>query len=308
MITEIPSASDFQAAGLNQLYLAWQIALKAVEDLEEAEGLAEDLEDHEKSKASAEYWAKSQPALANAFGLVQQAMEMALKGRIAAVSPFLLITRDPKDWPKGVDTGAVAFSDFRTIDAADLLKVHNSVAGVPLNDGFRSFWDEVRRDRNRVMHSVRPKSFDPATLVRSILTAAVELFAEMRWCERLLAMEVEGKFAAYGLEDAGQNIVMRQIDIAIRHLEPSEKKKFFGFDVKRRAYLCPECYSLANTDWQDSWPKLAQFTERKPGARQLHCVVCDKTVEVDRSNCSRAKCKGNAIYEGMCLTCVRYQD
>lgn len=186
MITEIPSASEFQAAGINQLYLAWQIAVKAVEDLEEAEALAEDLEDHERLKASAEYWAKSQPALANAFGLVQQAMEMALKGRIATVSPFLLITHDPKDWPKGADTRAIPFSDFRTIDAADLFKVHNAVVEVPLNNEFYTFWNNVRRDRNRIMHSVRPKSFDSATLVRSILTATEKLFDDKRWPQRLL--------------------------------------------------------------------------------------------------------------------------
>jgi hypothetical protein len=41
MITEIPSASEFQAAGLNQLYLAWQIAMQTVEDYEAVEGLVD---------------------------------------------------------------------------------------------------------------------------------------------------------------------------------------------------------------------------------------------------------------------------
>ena len=34
MITEIPTASEFKASGLNQLYLAWQIAIEAVQDHE----------------------------------------------------------------------------------------------------------------------------------------------------------------------------------------------------------------------------------------------------------------------------------
>lgn len=121
-------------------------------------------------------------------------------------------------------------------------------------------------------------------------------------------MEAEGKFASYGFEDTERNNVMRQIDIAIRHLEPREKIRFFGFRSDRRAYLCMECYRVANTDWQDSWPKLAQFTERKKGACKLHCVVCDQTVEVDREKCTKAECRGDVTSGGMCLTCVRWQD
>lgn len=308
MITEIPSASDFQAAGLNQLYLAWKIAVELVKDYEEAEEYAEHLEKCEREKASADYWAKSQPDLANAFGLIQQAMEMALKGRIVAVSPFLLIARDPKDWPKGVETSSVPFSEFRTLDAADLVRVHNAVSATPLDTTFRIFWDDVRRDRNRIMHSVVPKSFDQATLMRAVLTAARTLFAEKRWPQRLLEMEAEGKFAAYEFEDARQNNVMQQIDIAIRYLKPRENRQFFGYESKRRSYLCPACYSLANTDLQDIWPKLAQFSCKLPSERKLHCVVCDQTVEVERVRCREPDCKGDVMYEGTCLTCVRYQE
>src|SRR5581483_8957747 len=158
MITEIPTSSEFQSAGLNHLYLAWRIAMQAVQDYEELEDM---LDDDDREAASTGYWKKSQPALANAFGLIQQAMEMALKGRIAGISPFLLISRDPKDWPKGVETGAVPFSEFRTIDAADLMKVHNAVSREQLGEDFRMFWDNVRRDRNKILHSVSPRSFDP---------------------------------------------------------------------------------------------------------------------------------------------------
>lgn len=305
MITEIPTAPEFQTAGLNQLYLAWQIAMQAVQDYE---ALDDRVDEADKESGSTEYWAKSQPALANAFGLIQQAMEMALKGRIASISPFLLISRDPKDWPKGVDTGAVPFSEFRTLDAADLVTVHNTFSSVPLSEQFRTFWDGVRRDRNKIMHSVSPKSFDPATLVRTIMTAAQALFADVRWPKRLLDMEAEGKYAAYGLDDGTRNVVMRQIDIAVRHLTPAENKLFLSYDVRRRSYICPNCYSEANQDWQDSWPALAQFPSKSRGQRVLHCVVCDEAVEVERIACTNPDCRGDVIYNGMCLTCLWSQD
>lgn len=60
MITEIPTASEFQAAGLNQLYLARQIAMQAVQDYEEVDDLVDGAD---QESASIEYWAKSQPAL-----------------------------------------------------------------------------------------------------------------------------------------------------------------------------------------------------------------------------------------------------
>lgn len=307
MITDIPSASEFHAAGLNQLYLAWQIALRAVYDHEDLVDYSE-FDDDDAEAAAAEYWAKSQPALANAFGLTQQAMEMAMKGRIAAVSPYLLISRDPKDWPKGVDSGRMAFSEFRTLDAADLIKVHNSFATAPLDQAFRQFWDQVRRDRNKIMHSVAPKAFDPAELVRTILRAASALFGDVAWPEQLAIMESEGTYAAYGLDDNAQNAVMRQIDTAIRHLTPAESRDYFGFDPKQRAYVCPKCYFRSNRDWQESWPKLAQFQTKEPGSTGLHCVVCRETTDVERSNCADPDCKGDVLHEDLCLTCMRTQS
>lgn len=328
MITEIPTASDFKAAGLNQLNLAWQIAMKVIQDYEEVEytkdisGLADDpnltsgqinaddqsLYVTNECAPSDEYWAKSQPELANAFGLIQQAMEMALKGRIASISPFLLISRDPKDWPRGVDTGAVPFSEFRTLDAADLVKVHNTFATVPLDEKFREFWEKVRRDRNKIMHSVSTMALDAATLVRTMLTAAQTLFGEVYWPKRLLDLESTGKYAAYGFDDYSYNVVLHQIDIAIRHLTPKENKTFFGFDTKRHCYICPNCYNHANHDAREELPELAQLKSKTQGERALHCILCDGTVEVDRVSCTNPGCPSNVICDGMCLTCLSSQN
>jgi hypothetical protein len=168
------------------------------------------------------------------------------------------------------------------------------------------FWDRVRQNRNTIMHSVSHKSFDPATLVRTLMTAAQALFAEVRWPQRLLDMQMEGKYAANGLGDAARDVVMQQIDIAVRHLTPAENRRFFGYEVKRRSYLCPNCYNRA--EWRNLLPKLAQFASKSPGGRALHCVVCDETVEVERTACTNPNCQGDVIYEGMCLSCASSED
>lgn len=292
-------------AGLNQLYLAWEIAMQALEDHDEISSL---INVDDEAEAAAEYWARSQPALANAFGLAQQAMEMALKGRIAAISPFLLISRDPKEWPKGVDAQPVPFSEFRTIDAVDLVKVHNTFSIVPLDGHFVNFWNDVRRDRNRIMHSVSRKTVEAIALVRTVLTAAETLFAEWTWPQMLIQMMAEGKHAAYGLDDGTPNVVMRQMEVALRHLTPADARRFFGFELGRHAYLCPVCYSAADRELQDIWPKLAQFEVRKPGSTQLRCALCDETTPVTRERCANEDCPGDVIHDSMCLTCLRDQD
>ena len=77
-------------------------------------------------------------------------MESALKGSIAAVTPYLLIG-DPKDWPNSAANDCVSFGDFRTLDPSDLVKVPNSVIAPRLDYEFKTFWDQVRLDRNRII-------------------------------------------------------------------------------------------------------------------------------------------------------------
>lgn len=303
MIVDVPNPADSQTAGLNQLYLAWQIAMASLQEFDEALSYGPD----DNAETHADYWTRSQPALANAYSLIQQAMELALKGRIATVSPLLLIG-DPGDWPGRAATEDVSFGEFRTLDAADLVKVHNSIAAPRLDDRFKGFWEEVRRERNKIMHSASPKAFDPADVVRAILRAAQTLFADMRWPPRLLAMEEDGRLAALGFNDNVQNDVMRQIEAALSHLTPAEAKRFLGFDKDQRAYICPHCYFAANKDWQDVWPQLAQFTTKTPGATDLACVVCETVSSVERVPCQSPDCEGDVIAEDICLTCTRSDE
>lgn len=303
MITDIPTADQFHTAGVNHIYLAWQIAMQATQDYDEVDWLAEKLTPAEEGAARTIFWTKSQPALANAFGLVQQAMEMALKGRIAGVSPYLLISRDPRDWPRGSDRDPVPFSAFRTLDAADLVKVLNTVAATPFDDEFRTFWEDVRRERNVLMHAVSTTAYDPAILIRNILRAVEALFNEVRWPQRLLAMQADGKYAGFGLDGGEQNVVMEQIETALRHLTPAEAVRYFGFNKRQRAYLCPRCWSDADRDWQEDWPSHAQLLSKSPRESRLHCAVCDRTTDIERRDCTNDGCKGNVIHQDTCLTC-----
>ncbi len=309
MIVEVPTAEDFHKAGLNQLYLAWRFALQVTEEFEKSEAAAYHLSDAEAQEASHDYWNKSQPALANSYSLVQQAMEMALKARIARVSPYLLIARDPKEWPRGVDTKPIPFSAFRTLDAADLLRVHNAFSTPALDVAFQTFWDNLRRERNKVMHSVSGTQFDATLLIRSILSAAKYLFPDRAWPQHLFYMETEGPDGAYGWDvDYQYNFVMRQTAVATRYLAPAECKQLLGFDKKKRAYVCPHCLDSANRDYQEEFPALAQLSNGSVSPFKLNCIVCQNATEVERGECIRQRCLGTVLHDNTCLTCLGAQD
>lgn len=269
--------------------------------------LLEDIgqDDEETTKA---FWKSSQPALANAFSLVQLGMELGLKARIAEVSPYLLIANDPKDWPRRIALDDTFFSEFRLLDAADLVKVHNSLISPRLSDDFARFWDQVRRDRNKILHSVAPKIFDPATIIRTILTAAEILFDDMAWSMRLIHAHDNDRNAASGSAEYTYNVVMQEINDAISFLTPTEAKRFLGFDKRRRAFLCPKCHYASNRDWQEEWPNLAQLRTKKADETNLDCILCKTPTVVVRADCVAIGCKGNVLADDLCLTCASEQS
>jgi len=60
----------------------------------------------------------------------------------------------PSNFPKNRDKQNTSFSEFCTIDAQDLIRVHDTVSTDHLSDDFRRWYDELRRLRNKLMHTV----------------------------------------------------------------------------------------------------------------------------------------------------------
>ncbi|WP_139330280.1 hypothetical protein [Sphingomonas sp. Sph1(2015)] len=301
MIKDVPTPDDFHDAGVNLLHLAWTITMDAQQALQVGIGAGGDAE------AADEYWQSVQPALANAYSLIQQGMELGLKGRIARVSPYLLLG-DPGEWaPKGAK-GSASFGELPSLEASKLVAVHNSVVAPALEPAFNSFWTAVRKDRNQIMHSAPSVTFTAGKVIRTILLAANALFAEKSWVDRLYAVEGASKFAIFGLDDHVYSAVVGQVACAIGFLSPAEAIALFGYDPRQRAYLCPACFEATPPDYAINLPKLAQFRRKEPGETELHCVVCATTTTVDRSDCVYPECVGNVIAAGRCLTCDDKQD
>jgi hypothetical protein len=256
-----------------------------------------------------EYWRESQPALGNALALVQQSQEMALKGKIAAVSPFLLIGNDPRDWPRGCDKEDTEFSSFRTIDAADLIKVHNTVcaASERLSDEFRAFYNEVRRQRNAIIHAggVRRK-VEVAELFLNILQTNEYLYPDVRWFPLRRQYAHNDRTAVAFSTDTTVYYLMREFEAVVNLLKPAQAQRFLGL-TKARRYLCPSC--AQDTSWLcDDLVPTAQLMPNTSTAMAVHCLLCGEIADVTRVKCVKGSCKSNVIcadhdWGAICLIC-----
>lgn len=298
MIIEVPTDAEYQAAALNYLNMAWDIGVGLVRDL----GDAFYAMDPDK-EISDEYWAASQPALGNAYALLQQSQEFHLKSRIATVSPFLLLARDPRDWPSQSDKRDVPFSAFRTIDAADLVKVVNAVCPSRISGEIAQFIDDVRRQRNTTIHhGVRGQRFDASRLFTAILRTYRDLFEGKRWPQARIDYRHSDRYAVAFSTDYVSDAILTEFELILSLLKPSETKAYFGFDKKARRYFCPVCIRGA----ENERVALAQLRPNTPDATEVWCFICDTFTPVIRDHCPQKNCKSNVLEaggDGSCLVC-----
>lgn len=343
MITEIPAADDFKRASINLLHMAWDAAMESLHWYEQSDvihqrhspeyelryedgrvekigGPDESYTPEQREAAERAYWKRQQPALSNALVLIQQAVELGLKGRIASVSPFLLIARDARDYPKGSASKDVSFSAFHSIDAAELLRVHDTVAPQRLGREVGDFWDKLRRQRNVVMHlgSMAGEPIFPDELVLHILYVNQFLHSERSWPKRLLDHHREPDPSVPDWDELtarnSYGWMLESITDLVRLLQPSLLKRYFGYDGKRRAYNCPRCFAEATkADGEHDWGAFAQLRSRSADATALYCFVCEETMPVLRQRCIAEGCRSNVLSDdegtrGECLVCGHEND
>jgi hypothetical protein len=104
-----------------------------------------------------------------------------LKAKIAEASPFLLISNLPKEWPKECDKIDTAFADFRTIDAQDLIRVYNAVSVVKLSKEFIMNFEEFRKTRNALFHTVDGRLEFSDKIIITYILDIVNICASNQW-------------------------------------------------------------------------------------------------------------------------------
>lgn len=315
MITNIPAAEDYYRSGKELFDFAWDNISELVSDLDEAGHFG--IEVHEVEHA---YWELSRRRILVALTVVQQGVELVLKGRIAEVSPFLLIANTHAAWPKADDNKEIPFSKFKTIDAQDLIKIHNSVSKSKLDDSFQAAFDVLRERRNLIMHTASNNmEVQFVDVFKSILEMHKNLFPKESWANQRLEHLLQAPHSELGSADWATNRVCREIELVIGLLSNGEVAKYFGAPGGQRRYLCPTCFNDFNRDAGDLDIKLAALKPKGPKSTLLYCPICDITHTVIRRKCSQKTngkaCPGNVLfseektapwapgYNGFCLTC-----
>lgn len=305
MITNIPTAADYEKTALSLLNLAWETTLELAVVLNEAK------RSDPESVEEQQYWSACHTQLTTAISLVQQALEFELKSRIAAVSPYLLIPGPPDKWPKRCNTSDLPFADFYAIDAQELLRAHDTVASQRLPEAIKLLFTDLRKRRNSIMHTVDERlKIEVKEVILAVLEIADWCVGHGKWiATRQRHIEQSPHSVAYAkFYDHLTFFLAREVMTVVEMLPPAEIERLLGVDVKQRRYVCHSCLSGCRDN--DFTPTLAFLAPNTPSSTNLHCYICGKDYAVIRQSCTQPDCKGNVIEpeEMTCLTCLATSD
>jgi hypothetical protein len=299
MITNVPTSEDLNKAALRLYFTAWTSLIRIAADFDVVYP-----EENEWSQEKSEYLSRCQSDMQSCCTLMQQSNELALKARIAEVSPFLLLFRNDRKLslkPEDID-----FSDLRTLDAYDLPRAVNSFCQRPLNEAFIADYEVVRGLRNKIIHlgSV-DRHFDPDALLKLMTRQFIELWPGRGWLAERLKYARSSRFAFFhdGKWGSAEGEVLSELADTLARFTKSEFKKLIGFEKGDRRYLCPAC--VYNSHLRNAGIDLSECKSAFliSDAGIVKCVMCEQDYQVTREICGIDGCKGDVISNFMCLIC-----
>lgn len=331
MIKDIPTAEEFQISASDLLNTAWGHVTELLIEFDsiywfiEGDVVAPEvtpdgemtirvpLSDEQIESNTEQFWRASKQTMSIALTLIQQAVEFYIKGRIVSISPHLLLTAPISSWPKKSNSEDVFFSSFKTIDAQDLIKVHDTVYKERFSDDFKRWYEKMRALRNKVMHSVARDTLKPEELIEAILYIH-EYFGPNKWLiDRQIFLSHTPSYCTEAVRYS-DNIfkyitkqVSEELNTVVDKLSPSVVSKYFDYDKRTRALLCPECLSylikLDSFELNDDESYFKPFQEQEQGFHQ--CVVCEYEDQLNFRDKECEVCEKSLIDEksGFCLNC-----
>jgi hypothetical protein len=298
----VPSSKDFFEAGIELFDFAWDTAAVLWTNLSEAKEWGIDPDE-----VSEEYWAAAKRRLTTALVMTQQGVEFILKGKIAEISPYLLLAESPAKWPSPYDGDELDFAQFKTVDAQDLVRLHDTVQDTQLSAAFVDKFNTLRAKRNTISHSIDKKlQVHTSEVIETILSLHKALFPKENWAKVRATFINNSPNAMLNGGDYSKNIACHELEVVIEILTPAAVREFFLIDKKQRRYLCPKCLDDANKDVDFDY-KLAVIRPKGASSTKLYCPICDAEHQVVREDCKDSDCPGNVLSSdwGICLTCGR---
>lgn len=313
MISNIPTPDELENIALRLHFSAWAALLSVITDFDQVFEPAEGDPDYWRDE-KAGYIDACQPELQSICAVIQQSNEMALKARICAVSPYLLLLNTANKFsttPKSVD-----FYSLRTLDAVDLPSTANTFCAKPLSDKFLQEYNSIRSLRNSVVHAGKvDKAFSAEELLRTLVFLYRELWPNRQWLVDRIEYAAQTRLAFFhdGRYISAHSVVMSEVPEAFAFFTNSDFKALFGKSKSARRYICHACFYQATTKGGPPDATACQ-TAWLDDDTHLTCKMCEETFKVLRVKCTSHECKGNVIgdnsddFVGICHTCGEEQN
>jgi len=219
-------------------------------------------------------------------------------------------------YSKECDKKGISFSSFRTVDAQDLIKIHDTVCKSRFSDKFKRWYKNMRSTRNRIMHTIdRNLKVTPQDLAQVVLEAHSFLAGEKRWIKaRLRYLDSSPEYSLKYIRELNYKPYLKlkifeELSSIISILPPSKVRKYFGFEKKLKSYHCSKCYDeLTELDFFDTGyhgeilrplQKVSVNNEDR-----YSCFVCGYQVKPVDNICGNEHCKGKLFDSELCFCLI----
>lgn len=316
MIVNLPTSDAINATALKLYFRAWHGIVDTLFEFDETYQSSVvdwfDPTDDSYTEERAEYLEVAQEDFHAYASIAQQANELALKARIVAVSPYLLLLNN--DVNLGGSAPAIEFASLRTLDAVDLPKAVNALTPTPVSDAYKQRYAQMRIQRNQYTHLGDTSAvLDPVKMCAGLIEQYLELWPDRAW----LSDRVASTFAREGFFDgkhwSPRQSIMHLLEYDRGLIPPASFKKLFGAkkaDVKFGCFSCQDDWAISRNGPGIGEAPTAFY---KKADKAMHCLICDEGFAAILKTCE--SCDGkfaapdDAKYgAGRCFTCGEESD
>lgn len=249
------------------------------------------------------------------LALLQQCNELALKARIAEVSPYLLLVKS--DVPFSNAAKNVDFAMLRTLDAVDLPPAVNTLTMKPLTDAYIEIYGKLRVLRNQYAHlGVAGIILDPLKMLGDIIDQYLSLWPDRAWLKDQVDMASTGQGAFYDDKNwSPRQEVMLSFSYDRVIIANASFKKLFRVTKAAVDYACHRClddWAISRNGPRATGAKTAYY---RRSDKVIHCLMCGGDFAVGSGSCPTEDCSSKFIAaanaefgSGACFKCGRKVD
>lgn len=265
----------------------------------------------DRAKDWREYIEAAQTDLQAILALIQQSQEIGLKARICAVSPYLLLKRTEvraSDPARNVWD----FTDFPTLDASELIRVHDVFCPSAMPQAFRAAYDEIRRNRNKIAHlGLYRDSIDPSRIIDSLQLQYRALYPERNWMEDRLRFSTLGRWSDWADGDFNERTsLLNELWSLLPGLSDRQYEWLMEQPRSETRFICFACTDDARLGEGEPYPADVPTAYLGDDGGHVACIVCRLPRDIRPATCVDRSCgcgiaSSEPASDGRCMLCGR---